>query len=215
MVRRPETLEALMDRLVAGRSFVDVGAMWGIHGRSSFMAEEHGATAVTALDIIEETPEYLAEHERRGSKVRFVRGDLHDDAALDEVGRHDIVWCSGVLYHVPNPVTTLECLRRLTGETLILTAVTIPEFPGIEHGAVFFPALPERARRAYDRAYDATLAPGPRVGLSVPFAIEHGYSNWWWGLTPSAVGSLLSVTGFRVDEVETSGFRTRFVARPT
>jgi hypothetical protein len=40
-----------------------------VHGRTAFLAEEHGATAVTAIDVTDETAEYRAEHERRRSKV--------------------------------------------------------------------------------------------------------------------------------------------------
>ncbi len=58
--------------------------------------------------------------------MRFVRGDLHDPATVAEVGPHEVVWCSGVLYHAPNPVLTLQRLRELTTELLILQTMTLP-----------------------------------------------------------------------------------------
>src|SRR4051812_8012473 len=66
-----------------GRSFVDIGALWSVHGRTAFLAEAAGATSVTAVDVSAATPEFAAERERRGSKVRFVEGDVHDPATPD------------------------------------------------------------------------------------------------------------------------------------
>src|SRR3954470_7432267 len=98
--------EDVVRRHAAGKSFADVGCMWKVNGRIAFVAEEAGATSVTGLDVMAPTPEYEAEYERRGSGVRFVQGDLHDPALVDQVGPHDVVWCSGVLYHSPNPMLT-------------------------------------------------------------------------------------------------------------
>lgn len=197
--------EELVRRLAPGRSFVDVGALWSIHGRIAFLAEDAGATSVTAVDISAETAEFRAEHARRDSGVRFVQADLHEPGAIE---RHDVVWCSGVLYHCPDPVHTLERLREITAETLVLRSATLPETAG----TVFFPGLSERERRAYDRAYSAVGGPATRVGLTTPFDPAQGYANWWWGLTPSAVERMLIATGFAVRERATNGFDTRFVA---
>jgi SAM-dependent methyltransferase len=198
--------EELVARLAPGKSFVDVGALWSIHGRIAFLAEEHGARGVTAVDISAATDPFRAEHARRGSRVRFVQADLHEPGAIE---RHDVVWCSGVLYHCPNPVHTLECLRRITGETLVLRSATLPELAG----SVFFPGLDERARRAYDAAYTAVGGKATRVGLTTPFDAAQGYANWWWGLTPRAIAGMLAATGFVVVESAGNGFDTRIVAR--
>ena len=60
--------------------------MWNIDGGIAFLAEACGATAVTGLDVMGPTPAYAAEHERRSSAVRFVRGDLHDAETIAQVG---------------------------------------------------------------------------------------------------------------------------------
>lgn len=190
--------------------------MWGIHGRIAFLAEDQGASSVTALDIMAETDQYRAEHQQRESKVRFVHGDLHDPETIRRAGPHQVAWCSGVLYHVPNPLVTIECLRQLTAETLILSSATIPEVPGIENASVFFPHLSSRARESFNRMYDATRTRGGmRFGLTTPFDAAKSYDNWWWGLTPSAIGAMLQVGGFRVTEMQTNGFSTRIIAEKT
>jgi SAM-dependent methyltransferase len=208
-------VDALVEKVVEpGKSFLDVGALWGVHGKRAFMAEEQGASEVTAIDVLAATPEFEAERERRDSKVRFVYADLHADDTPERVGRHDIVWCSGVLYHCPNPVHSIACLRRLTRERLGLVTASIPEVPGIEGASIFFPHLSETARRSYDRAYDkANVGQGGRIGLSTPFAAEETYGNWWWGLTPSAITGMLRAEGFEIEHVGTNGFHTRVIAR--
>ncbi|MGI8712485.1 MAG: methyltransferase domain-containing protein [Solirubrobacteraceae bacterium] len=73
--------------------------MWGVDGAIAFAAEDHGARAVTGLDLMGPSDTFAAEHARRSSRVRFIQGDLHDAGVMEQVGRHDVVWCSGVIYH--------------------------------------------------------------------------------------------------------------------
>ncbi len=152
--------EELVARHVRGRSFADVGCMWSVDGAIAFAAEAAGASSVTGVDVMEESAAYRAERARRGSQVRFVRGDLHDPATLAAVGPHEVVWCSGVLYHVPHPLLTLERLRALTTDTLILATET----------------LPLRGTRC-----DFAPAPGAHPGLTEAFRPDAGYVNWYWG----------------------------------
>lgn len=206
-------VDATLRRVAPGNSFVDVGAIWSIHGKVAFTAEELGATSVTAVDVSAPTPEYEAEHERRSSKVRFVRGDIHDPATIESIGPHDVVWCSGVLYHCPNPMHTIECLRAITRKKLVLITASVPEVPGVRNAGVFFPGLSESERHAYDRAYNAASnIPAARLGLTTPFDPAEGFGNWFWGLSPSAIEAMLGACGFSIEETKTNGFHTRVVA---
>src|SRR4051794_27098373 len=88
--------EDVVRRHAAGKTFADIGCMWKVNGRIAFVAEGAGATGGPGLDVMAPTREYEAEHARRGSQVRFVQGDLHARPVAGQVGRHDVVWCSGV-----------------------------------------------------------------------------------------------------------------------
>src|SRR3954468_699896 len=167
--------ETLIAEHVAGRSFLDVGCMWSVHGALCFAAEDAGAAAVTGVDVMGATPEFEAEHQRRGSAVRVVQGDLHDPAL--GVEPHDVVWCSGVIYHAPHPLLTLERLRALTGSTLLLATEVVGEVRGRPRAAFFAPE------------------PGAHPTHTVPFDPAQGYGNWYWGLTPSAVLALVDASG--------------------
>ena len=208
---RPLEREALVRRYAPGRTFADVGCMYGADGAIAFLAEESGATAVTAMDAMEETRGYRAEHERRGSKVRFLRGDLHDPELLAEAGAHDVVWCSGVVYHSPYPLLTLERLASIASEYLIVGSHTIPEVPGLDQACVFYPRLDEAGRGIYRPVW-----PCNSVGIATPYdeRPEMSYANYWWGITPSALRAMLEVQpGFRVVEELTEPFLSYLVAQ--
>jgi hypothetical protein len=186
----------LVARYAPGRSFVDLGCMWGVNGGMAFSAEEQGASPVTGVDFVAATQEFLDEHRRRSSKLRFVQGDINDEDTLREVGTHDVVFCSGVLYHVPNPVLTLERLRSITREVLLLRTASLPEIPGMPNACIYYPGLSPRDRAPYDAP--AANRGHARHGISNAFdpSRDRGYGNWWWGLTPSALRGMLLTAGF-------------------
>ena len=164
--------EELVARFAPGKSFLDVGAMWSVHGAIAFAARDAGATAVTALDVMAATPQF---RDGQGD-VRFVLGDVHEAGVVEP---HDVVWCSGVLYHAPNPMLTLERLHALTNETLLLATETIGT-----------------------RGRSAVFAPDPGTHPTHTEAFDpaKGYGNWWWGLSRSAVVAMVAAAGFTVAE---------------
>jgi hypothetical protein len=187
--------EELIARHVAGRSFVDVGCMWTVDGALCFAAEDAGAAAVTGVDVMAPTERFEAELRRRDSQLRFVRGDVHDPAVVAEVGRHDVVWCSGVLYHAPHPLLTLERLRALTSGTLLLATETVAETPGRRGTCVVAPGRDEHP--------NAEPPAGP----------DAGYGPWYWGISPSALRRMLGLSGFAIVEEHRTPFHVTVVAR--
>ena len=186
--------ESLVRRYAQGRSFADIGTMWTVHGARAFLAEDVGATAVTAFDAMEPTAEYRTEHERRGSSVRFVRGDLHAVETPDAVGLHDVVWCTGLMYHTPSPLLAWERLGAMSRRYVIVGTKTVPDVPGVPGAAVLFPSLDDEERKPYARIWGG----GPSAPYNPDPAMS--YANWWWGFTPSAFVGML---GRGWDVVET------------
>ncbi|MDX6704853.1 MAG: tRNA (mo5U34)-methyltransferase [Solirubrobacteraceae bacterium] len=187
--------EELIARHVKGRSFVDIGCMWTINGALCFAAEDAGAARVTGVDVMGPSDEFTTEKRRRASKMRFVQGDVHDPATVAEIGRHDVVWCSGVLYHAPHPLLTLERLRELTGGTLLLATETVAETPGRRGTIVIAPGTEEHP--------NAEPARGPNAG----------YGPWYWGIAPSALRTMLALSGFQIVEEHRTPFHVTVVAR--
>ena len=192
-----------------GKSFADIGCMWGINGLNSFIAEEAGAREIIAVDVYPESKEFLEEKAKRNSKIKFVQGDINLSETTDTIGRVDVVFCGGVLYHTPDPAHLLTRLRAICGETLILSTCSIPEMPGIRNAAVFYPYLDERQRQVWDRKM------GMQKAITGEYEPESGYGNWFWGMTPSCIESLLRCSGFEVKERYIRPFECRYVCSVT
>jgi SAM-dependent methyltransferase len=146
------------------------------------------------------TEEFGREHAERSSRVRFVQGDLHDPGTVALLGSFDVVWCTGVIYHSPDPYRLVEHLRRLTADTLVLGTRIIPEMPGIEGGCVFYPALSESSRRALAWMHGREAPAMPGAGAPFDRTPNMGYANYWWGITPSALLGMLDLARFEVSE---------------
>lgn len=196
-------LPTLIRKYAPGKSFADIGCMWGVNGEYAFVAAEAGATRVVGVDVFGPTPEFEEKRAARAPQAEFVLGDISRADTFTRVGRVDVVFCAGVLYHHPSPFDLLVALRRVCGETLILRTSTIPEVRGLPNAAVYFPMLDERGRELWNLKSLGLLH---QAGISNEFQPQEGYSNWFWGLTPSCLESLLRTAGFRVDWRGTEAF---------
>ena len=189
-------LPELIRKYAPGKRFVDIGCMWGVNGAHAFAAEAAGATSVMGVDVFGPTPEFEAEKQARGSSVEFLLGDAGAPETIERIGAADVVFCAGVLYHHPSPFDLLVALRRLCRQTLILRTSTIPEVKGMPNAAVFYPGLDEPDRRLWNLSSLGLLH---QEGISNAFAPREGYGNWFWGMSPSCLVSLLETAGFRVE----------------
>jgi tRNA (mo5U34)-methyltransferase len=107
---------------IRGKRLLDIGA-WD--GWFSFEAERHGAD-VTSIDCVE-LPTFLDIHARLGSKVEYRALDFYElpEAGL---GKFDIVFFLGVLYHLRHPLLALEMVCALTKDVAIVDSfVTDPD----------------------------------------------------------------------------------------
>lgn len=198
-----DRLPEYIRRHAPGRSFADIGCMWGVNGEYAFLAEEAGATSVKAVDVFGPTPEFEARRIGKGSRVEFILGDITRADTLARIGSADVVFCAGVLYHHPSPFDLLVALRQICRETLILRTSTIPEVRGLPNAAVYFPMLDAPGRKLWNLRGLGLLH---QAGISNEFQPGEGYGNWFWGLTPSCLESLLKTAGFRVDFRATEAF---------
>ncbi|MEK7609640.1 MAG: class I SAM-dependent methyltransferase [Patescibacteria group bacterium] len=206
---RKEDLEnaPLIKKYISGKSFADIGCMWGVNGLNSFIAEENGATKVTAVDVYPESKEFLEKKNNNNSKIQYVKGDINLLSTTQKIGIADVVLCAGVLYHTPDPVHLLTQLRSICGEILILSTSIVPESPGIRNTAVFYPFLDANQRKIWNRGV------GTQKAITGPYEPESGYGNWFWGFSPSCVESMLQCSGFEVIEKYIFPFNSTFVCR--
>lgn len=191
-----------------GKSFADIGCMWGVNGDFAFIAEEAGASTIKGVDVFGPTPEFEEKVRAKSSRVQFILGDITRPKTIKKVGVVDVVLCAGVLYHHPSPFDLLVALRRICKETLILRTATIPENKEIPNSAVFFPYLSGADRSLWNLS---KLGVGKQDSITDGFNPEAGYGNWFWGLSPSCVTSMLELAGFDVTYRATEAFAQNFI----
>jgi len=102
---------------MGGGSFLDVGC-W--EGDNCVAALRHGAGVVVGVDLC------ASPGLRRNlgqERFEFAQMDVFAESFL-QLGAFDLVLCSGVLYHVQNPLSLLNRLRVVTaGELVIETEI--------------------------------------------------------------------------------------------
>jgi tRNA (mo5U34)-methyltransferase len=102
-----------------GKRVLDIGA-WD--GWFSFEAERHGAQTI-AIDCVE-IPTFLQVHRRLGSKVDYRVLDFYELPAAG-LGKFDVVFFLGVLYHLRHPLLALEIVCGLTTDVAIVESFVI------------------------------------------------------------------------------------------
>jgi hypothetical protein len=64
----------------------------------------------------------------------------------------------------------------------------------MSNSAVYYPYLSEKQRGLWNREA------GLQMAITGPYEPQNGYGNWFWGMTPSCIESLLRSAGFKVRE---------------
>lgn len=230
--------ESWISTIAPGGSFAEVGGLWGVVNEQVTVAAAAGATDLTMIDI---APEGGAEdlwgafesrlEEHGVSGVRCVHGSVDDRLLVDEVGSFDVVHCSGVLYHCPEPLRTLRNLRALVRGTLVLGTATMPETVATSAGtvsvepgaALLVPAMSDSQRVVLGewlRENGAPFAYGVNHAVGEEWDLQregwNPYEAWWWFFTRDYVSALLEAAGFDLRNVASywNGRATLYMASP-
>jgi hypothetical protein len=197
-------------RVVKDRSFVDIGGLWGTTSEKASVAHQAGAKQLAMIDILPlNDPLWEEFHARRRAlgvpEVECLSGDIFRLAEGPAPPKFDVVHCSGVLYHLPNPMQFLGLLRGMTREHLVLTSsVTADLVKSVEGtlavpkgSALFVPALAGR-EAAIVRAYWRTQVQDGAIGLTRELDRwdPNDYSPWWWLPTVDCLKAMCGAAGF-------------------
>ncbi|PNH08812.1 hypothetical protein TSOC_004607 [Tetrabaena socialis] len=134
---------------LTGQSFLDLGA-WD--GYFTFLAEDRGASSVTAVDYccwggreygVPEKPDipwnkggsccpadgrtFKLAHAVRKSKAKAVRVNVYDLRPEFVGGQHDVVLFAGVLYHLRFPFLAMTRVASVTKRMLIIETTISPK----------------------------------------------------------------------------------------
>ena len=160
---------------LSGKRVLDIGA-WD--GWFSFEAERHGAQTM-AIDCVE-IPTFLQVHRRLESKVDYRVLDFYELPAAG-LGKFDVVFFLGVLYHLRHPLLALEIVCGLTTDVAIVESFVIDAETWKEH-------------------QDAI----PTLEFYETFELGNQYDNWS-GLTVACLLAMCRAAGFARVELMFAG----------
>ncbi len=199
-------------RVVKGKTFAEVGGLWGTVNEKVSVASKYGADSLTMIDV---TP--ISDHfwqNFRGRMTSLNIANYHcisqdiTQIKLAEIGEpYDVVHCAGVVYHHPHPLQILLGLHQITGEHLILTSAITQEVIENEwgryeipaSGVIFIPALDEAERAILTAYWQPYLYGSPIIGLTEKAVFDiNDFGPWWWLPTAYALEAMCKVAGFKV-----------------
>jgi hypothetical protein len=208
--------EQMVREAAPGKSFAEVGGLWGTTNEQVTTAGLSGARELTMIDVAPVETGLWTLFEQRCetlgvSGVATVNGSIDEQATIERAGSFDVVCCNGVLYHCPDPLRTLLNLRSITTETLILGTVTIPETVATAAGTLETAAGSALPVPALNRSQQTVIAQWLRelgdihiqadgITNGVEWDLDD-YSPWWWLFTRDHVAALLGIAGFEVEAV--------------
>jgi len=206
--------QEFISEVVVGKSFLEVGGLWGAVNEKATVAFQAGATEIAALDIWEPDSEWWQKLRERCktlgiNNVEEHVGSIDNVGLLKNIGQYDVVHCSGVLYHCPNPFLTLRNLHAACRDFLILTSAVMPprisnEFGQIDFDddtAILVPALLDN-KRAIVNEYIIKRYGGGAFGVNSPvdaWFFNDGapnYGPWWWLWSAGYLRSMALCAGF-------------------
>jgi len=206
--------DVYIGKVVKGKSFAEVGGLWGTVNEKVSVAHRYGASDLAMIDIsLPDSDLWRLFEERRQAlrlpEVHCVSSDLVKLAEGASCPRFDVVHCSGILYHIPDPLRFLRALRAVTRESLVLTSVVTAARIANEQGtleipraaALFVPALQER-ERAILQTYWRRFVGNDALGLTRETTAwrTDDFAPWWWLPTVEALQALCMAAGFERQE---------------
>ncbi|HET9444967.1 MAG TPA: TIGR04290 family methyltransferase [Steroidobacteraceae bacterium] len=166
-----------------GWSVLDIGCNAGFY---SLELARRGAN-VLGVDV---EPLYLrqarwvAQHCGLQDRLQFMHADVYD--LIWQRRKFDLVWFTGVFYHLRYPLLALDLVRAVTGRLMMFQTMTMPD-----EATVRVPHdLPLEARE------QMLQAGWPKMAF-----IEHsvaGDATNWWAPNHAGVEALLRAAGFEV-----------------
>jgi len=207
--------DEIINSHIKGASFADVGGLWGLVNEKITVAVRAGCQAATMIDIMPIDHPLWNEFDERArsagvTEYRKVQGNLDDPVLPDKAGSFDFVHCSGIIYHVPNPLHTLARLHALTKRFLLLNSMTVPQRISTDAGeisfvggrTVFLPAIDSPTKQILAEHFAALGI--DLAGISneqYPWTSLSAYGPWWWLWTEDTLSAMVRATGFRVLDI--------------
>jgi hypothetical protein len=216
MTDRQVSNRTWINQIVKGRSFADVGGLWGTVNERVSVAMLAGASAASMLDITPAGHSLWRDFDARCKSLdvsgyRNICVDIMGADLKQKAGTFDVVHCSGVIYHVPDLIGFIRNLMSITTRHLIIQSMVVAERIENEHGVLdlsgghcmFVPLLNDTQRKIVTKYLDQVglLNIPDLTGPPVKSWFHHGvwnYAPWSWLITPAFLRRLVEICGLSV-----------------
>ena len=208
---------------ITGKTFADVGGI-GVNSINEriTLASRSGASSSTMIDI--RPKDYYewavfhkkCEQENLKDYHCIDKADINDPGLLEKVGQYDFVHCTGVVYHLPNPVWGIENLCKIVKKYLVINTVIVPPKIENEYGTlefngsqtVFMPGLSLKERHIFNAYYMNKfnmsidyMAPAlDAINPDCPWFVNGKSTCWpyWFLFTQDSFVALVEMMGFEI-----------------
>jgi len=199
-------------RVVKGKTFAEVGGLWGTVSEKVSVASKYGAVSLTMIDASPASSHWWQDfHDRMTSlniaNYRCINQDITQIQLADIGEPYDVVHCAGVLYHHPHPLQILVVLRQITREHLIFTSAITQEVIDNEFGryeipasgVMFVPALDDAERAILTAYWRPYINNNQLIGITEKAVFDmNDFAPCWWLPTATALEAMCKVAGFKV-----------------
>ena len=199
-------------RVAKGKTFAEVGGLWGTVSEKVSVASKYGAVGLTMIDAMPAfLPWWQDFHDRMTSfniaNYHCINQDITQIQLADIGEPYDVVHCAGVLYHHPHPLQILVALRQITREHLIFTSAITQQVIENElgryeipaSGVMFIPALDDAERAILTAYWRQYINNNQLIGITEKAVFDmNNFAACWWLPTATALEAMCEVAGFNV-----------------
>jgi hypothetical protein len=123
----PEKINEWIRSLVKDKSFVDIGGVYNSTLNEKVIeAYSSGAKEVTMIDLMPFESHWWEIFNNKCKTKNVPNKNISANIDNLKIGKFDVTHCSGLLYHCPSPIETLNSIYNITNEYFILGTIRVP-----------------------------------------------------------------------------------------
>jgi hypothetical protein len=197
----------------AGKSYIDIGGLWGTKGETVTTAIAGGASRATMADFQplgnewwERFDAYAAE--QGVTEYGRQQIDICRPEAPAALGTYDIVHCAGLMYHVPDLFSFIGNLCAVANEYLLLSSVVMPDVVSNEKGTIEFgpdvsyltPVLSDANREIVLEFLRSNSIHASGLTNDEPFfeGTRAKTGPWWWLFSGEFMARVVAMHGLEI-----------------
>ena len=133
-----------ISKVVGDKSFLDIGGLWGTVNERVSVAAKAGAKFTAMADIQPLNHQlwdrFFARLTDEGVTCdKIFSQDLLNKEFASTVGTFNIVHCSGIIYHIPNPFHAIDQILSVAKQEAFINTTVIPSEIKTESGELHVP----------------------------------------------------------------------------